>query len=259
MRARDLSVAYGRERVVRDATFTCLPGSITAVVGPNGSGKSTLLHAVAGLVTPVAGTLEVLGGAPGAQPARVAYTLQATKVDERLPVTVREVVAMARYAWLGARHRVRPADRAAVDAALARMEVASLARRRLDELSGGQRQRVFVAQGLAQEADVVLFDEPVTGVDLVSRGLILDALQAERAAGRTVLVATHSLAEAAGYDQIVLLAGRMVAAGPPHAVLTSAFLQEAYGSRVLAVAEGLVLLDDPHHHAEGHDHTDHRH
>lgn len=254
-----VSLAYGREVVMRDATFRCDPGTITAFVGPNGSGKSTILHAIAGLLPLRGGRLEVLGATPHAKRTDIAYTLQATKVDERLPVTVREVVTMARYATLGVLRPAGGSDREAVGSAMERMEVESLADRRLDELSGGQRQRVFVAQGLAQQASILLLDEPVTGLDVVSRTLIIDAIRAERDRGVTVAVTTHVLGEAAEYDQMVLLAGRVVAAGRPDAVLTKEHLRAAYGERILTIEGGLVLLDDPHHHVEGDDHTDHEH
>jgi manganese transport system ATP-binding protein len=252
-------LAYGREVVVDHATFSCRTGTVTALVGPNGSGKSSVLHAIAGLLVPVAGSVRVFGKPPGDHPERVSYTLQATKVDERLPVTVREVVTMARYPMLGLWRRHRPADGEAVGTAMARLEITALADRRLDELSGGQRQRVFVAQGLAQDAPILLLDEPVTGLDVVSRTLILDVIAAEREQGRTVVVTTHHLGEAATYDQMVLLAGRVVAAGPAEHVLRREHLQAAYGERILTIDEGVVLLDDPHHHVEGDDHTDHDH
>jgi manganese transport system ATP-binding protein len=253
IRAAGVDLAYGREVVMRGATFECRGAEVTAFVGPNGSGKSTLLHALAGLLSPRAGTLEVLSGPPSAAAGRIAYVLQATAADARLPVTVREIVAMARYPGLGLLRRPAPADREAVDHALARVELADLARRRLDELSGGQRQRVFVAQGLAQEADVLLLDEPVTGLDLVSRTLITDAIEAERARGAAVVVTTHNLGEAAAADQMLLLAGRVVAAGAPADVLTRDHLAEAYGERVLELDRGVILLDDPGHgHAHPH-------
>ena len=180
--------------------------------------------------------------------------LQTTDVDRTLPVTVREAVTMARYA--AARHvrpRCAPTDRAAVDAALERMDVADLAGRQLHELSGGQRQRVLVAQGLAQEADLLLLDEPVTGLDVVSRELILEAVVAERAAGRTVVMSTHDLDDARRADVVLLLANRVVAFGPPDEVLTDGPLSAAYGGRVLRVPEGVIVMDDPCH-----DHGDHR-
>jgi ABC-type Mn2+/Zn2+ transport system ATPase subunit len=186
----------------------------------------------------------------------VALVLQSTDVDRTLPVTVREAVTMARYATRGVFGRLRVADRAAVRRSLERMGVADLAVRQFHELSGGQRQRVLVAQGLAQEADLLLLDEPVTGLDVVSRELILDAVAAERSAGATVVVSTHDLADARRADLVMLLANRVVAFGPPDEVLTDGPLRAAYGGRVLRMPDGVVVVDDPHHdHAAG---TEHR-
>ena len=225
-------------------------GGSVALIGPNGSGKSTLLRALAGLVAPRSGRLDV--------PARdrrgaVALVLQTTDVDRTLPVTVRETVTMARYAVRGPFARLRADDRAAVDAALERMDVADLAGRQLHELSGGQRQRVLVAQGLAQQAELLLLDEPVTGLDVVSRELILDAVAAEREAGRTVVVSTHDLDDARRADTVMLLANRIVAYGSPDEVLSDGPLTAAYGGRVLRVPEGVMVMDDPCH-----GHGDHR-
>src|SRR5688500_12497869 len=191
--ATDLLLAYGSRAALSDATFSFPAGRTVALIGPNGSGKSTLLRALAGLLEPRSGRLEV--------PARqrrgaVALVLQTTDVDHALPVTVRETVTMARYATRGVFGRLHAADRAAVHAALERMEVADLAGRQLHELSGGQRQRVLVAQGLAQQGELLLLDEPVTGLDVVSRELILAAVKAEQADGRTVVVSTHDLDDA---------------------------------------------------------------
>ena len=197
---------------------------------------------------------------PGASTCRradrrgaVALVLQTTDVDRTLPVTVRETVTMARYAVRGPFARLRADDRAAVDAALERMDVADLAGRQLHELSGGQRQRVLVAQGLAQQAELLLLDEPVTGLDVVSRELILDAVAAEREAGRTVVVSTHDLDDARRADTVMLLANRIVAYGSPDEVLSDGPLTAAYGGRVLRVPEGVMVMDDPCH-----GHGDHR-
>ena len=223
-------------------------GAVTSVIGPNGSGKSTLLHAIAGLLEPSSGRLHVRGS--------IAYVLQATEVNEHMPVTVGEVVAMGRYAVRGALGRLRGDDRAAVTTAIERLELRDVVRRHLGELSGGQRQRVFVAQGLAQEADVLLLDEPVSGLDVASAQRIREVVADERAAGRTVVVATHDLAEAATADHLVLVAGRVVAAGPPSTALTRATLGEAYGARLLRVDGDTLLLDEgAHHDHEGHDHA----
>lgn len=229
-------------------------GTVTALVGPNGSGKSTLLHAIAGLVEPAAGAIDVLGGSPTdrEQRRRVAYVLQSVAVTEHLPITVGEVVAMGRYADRGVLRRVTGADRSLVDAAIERLELTDLVGRHLGELSGGQRQRALVAQALAQDAELLLLDEPVTGLDLASADRIRTVIDGERAAGRTVVVATHDLAEAQQADRLVLLAGRVVAAGPPADVLTRSALAEAYGGRLLRLDGETVLLDDGAHH--DHDH-----
>src|SRR5690606_33869288 len=141
-------------------------GAVTALIGPNGAGKSTLLNAISGRIHARHGHLDV----PAAErPGGVAYVLQATQVNTQLPITVRETVTMGRYARTGPFRRLRAADRAAVDEAMEALAITDLADRQLHELSGGQRQRAFVAQGLAQEADVLLLDEPITGLDVVSR------------------------------------------------------------------------------------------
>jgi ABC-type Mn2+/Zn2+ transport system ATPase subunit len=232
-------------------------GTVTAIVGPNGSGKSTLLHAVAGLL-PVTGEVRVLGAPPAARRQRVAYVLQATAVDPYLPVTVREVVAMGRYPLGGRLARLgraaRGADRAAVDTAIERLELGDVTRRYLGELSGGQRQRVLVAQGLAQEGEVLLLDEPVSGLDVASAERIATIVAEERAAGHTVAVATHDLAEAAAADQAVLLAGRLVAAGAPTEVLRRQHLLAAYGDRLLRLSDDLLLIDEGADRGDGHCH-----
>jgi ABC-type Mn2+/Zn2+ transport system ATPase subunit len=251
--AQGLELAHGPQPALRDATFEIPAGRITALIGPNGAGKSTLLHAIAGVLTPRRGRLEVPATA---RRGGVAYVLQATQVNEHLPMTVREAVTLGRYAVTGAIRRLSAADRAAVDDAMAALGISDLGRRQLHELSGGQRQRVFVAQGLAQDADVLLLDEPVTGLDLVSREHILRAITEARDAGRTVILSTHDLGEAANADYVMLLAGYVVAAGAPDEVLTDEALARAYGGRLLRLGDQAVLLDDPHHHA-GHAHDGH--
>jgi iron complex transport system ATP-binding protein len=243
--ATDIVLAYGARVVLQASSFTIPDGAVTALIGPNGAGKSTVLNAVAGLLTPRSGRLDV--------PARerrggVAYVLQATQANEHLPITVRETVTMGRYATAGAFRRLRAADRRAVEAAMGSVAITALANRPLRELSGGQRQRAFVAQGLAQDADVLLLDEPITGLDLVSRQHIIDAIAHEREAGRAVMVSTHDLGDAAAADHLLLLAGRVVASGAPDAVLTEANLSAAYGGHLLRVGERTLILDDhPHH------------
>jgi manganese/iron transport system ATP-binding protein len=238
-------LAYGSRVVVDAASFAVPAGAVTALIGPNGAGKSTVLNAVAGLLAPRSGDLDVpawerRGG--------VAYVLQATHANEHLPITVRETVTMGRYATAGLLRRLGREDRNAIDAAMEALAITDLANRPLRELSGGQRQRTYVAQGLAQQGEVLLLDEPITGLDLVSRQHILEVIAAVRAAGRAVLVSTHDLGDAAAADHLLLLAGRVVASGPPDAVLTETNLADAYGGHLLRVGEGTLILDDhPHH------------
>lgn len=243
--ATALTLAYGTRVALADATFSIPEGRTVALIGPNGSGKSSLLRALAGLLAPRSGTLEV----PAARRrGGVSLVLQTTDVDRSLPLTVAEAVAMARYPHRGVLGRLTRADRAAIDTALDRLDVGGLRRRQLSELSGGQRQRVLVAQGLAQEADLVLLDEPVTALDAVSHTLIDAAVEAERDAGRTVVTSTHDLADARRADLVVLLAGRVVGVGPPDEVLTESGLGDAYGGRLVTMGDNVLLLDDPHHH-----------
>ena len=256
--ASGLVLAHG-DHVALDRSDLLVPsGTVVVCIGPNGSGKSSLLDAITGLLRPVSGSLSVLGGRPGG--GDVAYVLQSTEVPAQLPLTVREVVMMGRYRVSGLLGRLGADGRAAVDEAMDRLEVADLAHRQLLELSGGQRQRVLVAQGLASQASLLVLDEPMTGLDLVSRQRILDVVRGERDRGRTVVFSTHDLGEAAIADVLVLLAGRVVASGPPGEVLTEEHLLSAYAGRVLEVG-GVRIIDDPHHHGarsdrhDGHDHA----
>lgn len=251
----NVTLAYGRHPVLRDASFALPAGAVTSLVGPNGAGKSSLLNAIVGLLPVESGTLTVGGSSPVEMRRHIGYVMQSAKVNDQLPVTVREVVTMGRFATRGAFGRMSADDRRIVDESMDRLELGDLTNRHLHELSGGQRQRVFVAQGLAQGGDVLLLDEPVTGLDVVSRQHILDVVAQERAAGRTIVMTTHDLSEAADTDHVLLLAGRVVASGSADEVLTAENLADAYGGRLLRLADGIVLIDDPHHHAHGHDHT----
>jgi iron complex transport system ATP-binding protein len=251
--ARGVVLAYGDQVALEASDFVIPRGALTALIGPNGSGKSTILNAVAGLLRPLDGQLTVPAAIRGR--SALAYVLQSTRVNETIPVTVREVVGMGRYADLGPFRRFTQRDRALCATAMERLAITGLARRRLAELSGGQRQRVFVAQGLAQAADMLLLDEPITGLDLPSTDRIRSAIAEERARGVTVVLTTHELGEAASADWVLLLAGRVVAAGPPDEVLTAANLERAYGLAFRAEG-GRMLVDDAAHRPNEHDRDD---
>lgn len=253
VRAAELTVRYGSKTALATSDFEISKGRVTVVIGPNGSGKSTMLNAIAGLVKPSSGSIEV-----DVTPGRLSYVMQATKVNENLPVTVREVVAMGRYATLGAYKPMGSDDRDAVDSAMERLEIADLGSRHLHDLSGGQRQRVFVAQGLAQDHDMLLLDEPLTGIDLTTAQAIDDVIHLEKEDGCTVIMTTHDLSEARTADHVVLLSGGVVAWGKPSATLTEENLVSAYGPSLLHVEKGRVFLDDPAHAPAGGRHAHER-
>lgn len=243
--ARDLVLAYGSNVAIESSSFEIPLGGITALIGPNGSGKSTLLGAIAGLIKSAAGVIEIreVNGSP----QRISFVLQSTKVNDTLPVTVREVVTMGRYATAGAYRRLGPGDIEAVENSMSRMGVTNLSDRHLSRLSGGQRQRVFVAQGLAQEHEILLLDEPVTGLDITSAQAIDDVIHDETATGCTIVMTTHDLAEAHVANHVLLLSGRVVASGPPGEVLTVDNLTAAYGPNLLHVEGEQLFIDDPAH------------
>lgn len=238
-------------RIVVEACDLAIGTGVTSVIGPNGSGKSSLLHAIAGLLAPAAGTVRVFGSPPTEVRRRIAYVLQAQHIPVHLPVTVREVVRLGRAPGRGLVGRMREIDRTAVGEAIDRVGLTALAGHHLSELSGGQRQRAFVAQGLAQQAELLLLDEPTAGLDLTSTAQIRAVLAAERDAGRSVIVATHDLGEAADGDHVVLLAGRVVAAGAPGLALAREHLRDAYGGRLVDLSGDAFLVDDD---AQHHDH-----
>lgn len=246
--ATDLVLGYQGVIALDRSTFTIPSGKVTAVIGPNGSGKSTLLNAIAGLVEPISGSLWVVPG------ARVAYVLQTTKVNDALPISVGEVVAMGRFGTAGAYGRLGEADRRAIQEAMERTGIAHLSMHSLHELSGGQRQRVFVAQGLAQEHDILLLDEPLTGIDLTTAMAIDEIVHEEVAEGGAVVITTHDLSEAGAADYVLLLSGRVVASGPPSEVLAPDHLVDAYGAALLHVDGDRIFLDDA-----AHDPADRRH
>jgi manganese transport system ATP-binding protein len=252
--AQGVELARGSRTVVTESTFTIPRGAITAIIGPNGSGKSTLLHALAGLLIPTSGSLTVLGAEPTTRRSRVSYVLQYTTVPSGTPLTVQETVAMGRYPAVGLFRRPSRADRDRVAEAMRLLRIADLARRHLTELSGGQRQRVYVAQGIAQDHDVLLLDEPLTGLDLVSARTIDDIIHAEPARGCSVVLTTHDLEEARAADHVLLMAGRVVACGPPDQVLTSQNLIDAYGLGALHQTDEAAALFPTEHH--DHDHGD---
>ena len=236
----NLEVRYGKTVAVTDVNLDVPSGSILSVIGPNGAGKSALLKALAGAVEIHSGEIEITGPSP-------AFVMQSTDVDPSLPISVKDVVSLARYANRGPFKRFRKEDRQAVDNAIERLNLSDLAKKQLHELSGGQRQRVLVAQGLAQDSNVLLLDEPINGLDLVSRDIILEMITEEVNAGRTIVLTTHNLSDAGKADQVLLLNNCPCCLGTPEEVLTESNLRRAFGQNEMRVGTK-VFLDDPHHH-----------
>ena len=224
-----LAVGYGGQPVVEGVTLDLRPGGLMCLIGTNGSGKSTLLKTLAGLIAPIGGHVEVLGAPPGTQPARVGYLAQRPASSFTLPIRAADVVAMGRFAHLGLIRRARSTDRQLCREAMQRMGVTAFADAPLLELSGGQQQRTHLAQALARQADVLLLDEPTAGLDPAGREVFAAAIAAERRRGCAVVMATHDLADADDADLVLLLASRLVAAGPPALVLTDDNLRASFG------------------------------
>lgn len=241
---RAVDAGYPGEPVLHDITLAIAAGSLVSLVGPNGAGKSTLLKVIAGLLPPLAGEVRVLAADPRSIRPRLAYVPQRTAVDWHFPLTVRQVVMMGRQGWIGIGRCASPNDRAVVEAALGQTGLTELGERQIGRLSGGQQQRAFLARALAQEAEVLLLDEPFSGVDAVTEEMVVDLLEQLRAAGKTIMVSTHDLGRAlAPFDHILMLNHHVMAYGAPSEVFTAEALRRTYGRRlvVLPQGEGLVV------------------
>lgn len=261
-----LTCGYRGEPVLHDVHARIAGGQLVGLVGPSGAGKTTLLRALLGQVPRVAGRVRVLGREvrPGAPPSGVAYVPQLESVDWNFPVTVEEVVLMGRAM------RMRPwpwpsrDDRRLMHRILDRLGIAALARRHIRELSGGQQQRVFLARALISEPQVLLLDEPTSGVDVKTRDEVLHLLGDLNRDGVTIVLTTHELnAVAAHLPWVLCINGRVIAQGDPDEVFTPEVLRRTYGAEMQVVRQdGLLLVADaaPHRLREQlrHRHT-HRH
>ena len=251
----ELTVRFDHVTALDGVTHTFEPGTATAVMGVNGSGKTTMLECMAGLQQPTSGRVSGMS-------ANLAYVCQHLPACW-MPITAGEVLAMGRYGKRGLVGRLRGEDRAAIRRAGEQLDVNQFTSRSFGDLSGGQQQRVRIAQVLAGEPDVILLDEPVTGLDIPSQERILDVIEAYSSRGAVVIITTHHLDEARHCDSVMLMANRLVASGPPDEMLTEERLREAFGDRLLgdhaehAHDQDLIVLDDHGHHGHGHSHDQH--
>jgi ABC-type Mn2+/Zn2+ transport system ATPase subunit len=246
VRADGLAVAYpGREPALTGVTFAAQAGERVAVLGPNGGGKTTLFRALLGELPAAAGTLDV---------GRCAVVPQTERSRLDYPVSALDVAVMGALSRLPWYRRPGRAERDRARAALVRVGLEDRVDATFGALSGGQRQRVLVARALVQDAPVLLLDEPFSGLDTASADR-LERLLAELAGeGRALLIATHDVEQARGWDRVLCVNRRQIAYGEPEATLTLPVLEATYGATLTAVpgAEGQVVCPPHHHHDHAH-------
>ncbi len=248
VRAEALAVAYGDRVVLADVSFALVPGERIAVLGPNGGGKTTLFRAITGEVAPASGRVSA--------PDRCGVVPQTERSRLDFPVSALDVAVMGALSRLAWWRRPGRADRALAHRALERVGLGELARETFGELSGGQRQRVLVARALVQDARVLLLDEPFSGLDAPSAELLMGLLDELAAEGRGLLVATHDVAQARGWDKVLCLNETQVAFGAPAPTLTRTTLERTYGGAIVDVpadapgdpSRGILPA---HHHEHG--------
>ena len=234
--AEDVTVTYRNgHTALTHASFSVPRGTITALVGVNGAGKSTLFKAIMGFVPVAAGKVTILGLSvrEALKQNLVAYVPQAEEVDWTFPVLVEDVVMMGRYGHMNWLRIPTKRDHEMVEEALSRVNMTAYRKRQIGELSGGQRKRVFLARALAQEGQVILLDEPFTGVDVTTEEAIITLLRALRDEGRVMLISTHNLGSVPDFcDRAVLINRTVLASGPTAEVFTEANLEAAFGGKL---------------------------
>lgn len=228
---QDLHAHYGPVCALRGISFSLSCGQMVALIGGNGAGKTTLMKAIVGLLPATTGVIRWLEQPVKRCIPEIAYLPQRQQVDWQFPITVQGLVETGRYARLGAWRSMRAADTAAVGEALAAMQLETLAQRQIGALSGGQQQRAFIARALAQNAHVLLLDEPFAGLDQPSCEMLGALLRAQAARGRLVVASHHDLSNTERlFDEVLLLNRCLIAQGPPAQVLQPANLKEAFGA-----------------------------
>ncbi len=257
---RGLTVAYNRRVVLKDVQADIRRGQVIGVVGPNGGGKSTLLKAILGIAPVVAGTVTLFGRPVSEMRRHIAYVPQREAVDWDFPVTVADVATMGRYPRAGWIRRPGRRDRAFAEEMLDRVGMLGERRTQIGQLSGGQQQRVFIARALAQEADVLLLDEPMNGIDSATQEIVMKVIEEQKDAGKIVLLATHDLVSAScACDCLCCINERMVSYGPLEETYTPENLSKTYGGPVIMLGR----TDEPEavhtHHTGDHAHHSHVH
>jgi manganese/iron transport system ATP-binding protein/manganese/zinc/iron transport system ATP- binding protein len=240
VRTAGLSGGYAAGRdALTDVSFALEGGQVAGALGPNGGGKTTLFRALLGELPHRRGTVEMTG--------RPAYVPQTDHARLDFPVNAFDVALMGAYGRTPFYKRISRADRAAAEGALERVGLAERAGAGFGTLSGGQRQRVLIARALVQDAQVLLLDEPLSGVDAPSAARIENVLRELRDEGRALLVATHDVEQARRWERVLCLHTRQVAFGPPEEVLTGPVLQATYGDELVVLEGGRTAVNVGHH------------
>jgi manganese/iron transport system ATP-binding protein len=233
LEVKNLSVNYRGIQALNEICFQISGGNIAGLIGPNGAGKSTLLKSMLGLVPIQTGKVLYRDLPLKQQRRQVAYVPQRSHIDWDYPITVWNVVMMGRTAHTGWFKGYSRQSKEIAKQALERVELTHLSHRQIGELSGGQQQRVFLARALAQEADLFLLDEPLTGVDKKTEALILEIYEQLKAEGKTLLVSCHEWGETLQqYDRLLLIDRDLIANDTPTAVMTPENIQKAYGTNL---------------------------
>ena len=245
----NVSVTYRNGfTAIKDITIDLLSGKICGLVGANGAGKSTLYKTLMGFMRPSTGKVKIEGKTVGRalKDNLIAYVPQSEDVDWNFPVLVRDVVMMGRYGHMGLMRIPSEKDKEAVKRALERVDITGFETRQIGELSGGQKKRVFLARALAQQSDIILLDEPFTGVDVKTEVAIIQLLRQLRDEGKLILVSTHNLGTVPDYcDEVMLINQTLIAAGPVASTFTQKNLEKAFGPMLRHIRmEGGDLHED---------------
>lgn len=230
----DLTVFYRDTLALDQISLSINQGKITGIIGPNGSGKSSLLKGILGIIPVKNGTVTFFGDSLEKYRSKIAYVPQRESIDWDFPITVEEVVAMGRIRPKKWWSRASVADKEIIKETLKKVQLSEFFNRQIGQLSGGQQQRVFLARALAQEADLIVMDEPFVGIDMVSQDSILSIVQKLRDSGKTVIIVHHDLSIVSQYfDDVVLLNKKLIANGPIDEILKSENIEKAYGMTLL--------------------------